>query len=71
MLVDYVDEFAFGQTHEPGKSIATLDEFIVVWQSLPRAAACMTPDTWRELQQRGVPMRVVFEDARRMLVIKP
>ncbi|HOM11856.1 MAG TPA: glycosyltransferase family 39 protein [Rubrivivax sp.] len=71
VLVDYVDEFAFGQRHEPGKSIATLDEFIVVWQSLPRAAAYMTPDTWRELQQRGVPMRVVFEDPRRMLVIKP
>lgn len=71
VLVDYVDEFAFGQTHEPDKSIPTLDDFVVVWHSLPRAAAYMTHDTWRELQQRGVPMRVVFEDPRRMLVIKP
>ena len=71
VLVDYVDEFAFGQLHEPGKSIAALDDFVVRWQSLPRAAAYMTRDTWRELGQRGLAMRVVFEDPRRMVVTKP
>ena len=71
VLVDYVDEFAFGQLHEPGQSIATLDEFIIRWQSLPRAAAYMTRDTWRELDQRGLPMRVAFEDPRRLVVTKP
>jgi 4-amino-4-deoxy-L-arabinose transferase-like glycosyltransferase len=71
VLVDYVDEFAFGQRSEPGKSITSLDDFVVRWQSLPRAAAYMTHDTWRELAQRGLPMRVVFEDTRRLVVTKP
>jgi 4-amino-4-deoxy-L-arabinose transferase-like glycosyltransferase len=71
VLVEYVDEFAFGQQKEPGKSIASLDEFVLRWQSLPRAAAYMSHDTWRELGQGGVPMRVVFEDPRRLVVVKP
>ena len=71
VLVDYVDEFAFGQQHEPGKSIATLDEFALRWQSLPQGAAYMTRNTWLELRGRSVPMRVVFEDARRLVVTKP
>ena len=71
VLVDYVDEFAFGQLQEPGKSLATVEEFIVRWQSLQRGAAYMSRDTWLELRDRGVPMRVVFEDPRRLMVIKP
>jgi hypothetical protein len=71
VLVDYVDEFAFGQLREPEKSIARLDDFVARWQSLPQAVAYMTRDTWRELAERALPMRVVFEDARRLVVMKP
>ena len=71
MLVDYEDEFALGQQREPGLSIGTLDEFVDRWRSLPQAAAYMNRLTWIELQQRGVPMRIVFEDARRLVVVKP
>ena len=55
----------------PGKSIVTLDEFIARWRLLPQGAAYMRRDTWAELGARGVPMRVVFEDPRRMVVMKP
>jgi 4-amino-4-deoxy-L-arabinose transferase-like glycosyltransferase len=71
VLVDYVDEFEFGQQREPQKWIPTLDAFVARWHSLPQAAAYMTRETWRELDQRGLPMRLVFEDARRLVVIKP
>jgi 4-amino-4-deoxy-L-arabinose transferase-like glycosyltransferase len=71
MLVDYVDEFEFGQQHEPGKSLATLDEFIERWHALPGGAAYMTRETWDELRRRDVSMRIVFEDPRRLVVIKP
>lgn len=71
VLVDYVDEFAFGQQKEPGKAIRSLDDFVVRWQSLPQAAAYMGHDTWRELRDVGLPMRVVFEDPRRLVVTKP
>jgi hypothetical protein len=69
-LVEYTDEFAFGQQHEPGRAPATLDEFVERWRSLPQAAAYMTRDSWRELHERAVPMRVVFEDARHLVVTK-
>ena len=71
VLVDYVNEFAYGQQQEPDKWIPTLDQFIARWQALPQGAAYMSGDTWRELRERGVPMRVVFEDPRRLVVTKP
>jgi hypothetical protein len=70
VLVDYIDEFALGETQEPGRWIKTLDDFVARWRSLPQAAAYMNRDTWTELQQRGLPMRVVFEDQRRIVVTK-
>jgi 4-amino-4-deoxy-L-arabinose transferase-like glycosyltransferase len=71
-LVEFVGEFEFGQQHEPArKSPATLDEFIARWQSLPQGVAYMRSTTFRELLERGVPMQVVFEDPRRLVVIKP
>jgi len=71
VLVEYAGEFAFGQQHEPAKAPVTLDEFIARWRSSPRGAAYMRGDTYRELLERGVPMRVVFEDPRRLVVMKP
>jgi len=70
VLVDYEDEFALGQSVEPQRSIKTIDEFVSKWQSLPQAAAYMTKVTGLELQQRGLPMRTVFEDQRRVVVLK-
>lgn len=71
VLVDYVDEFELGQKLEPGKSLARVDDFIGQWAQAPKAAAYMSIATWRELAQRGVPMRVVFQDPRRVMVVKP
>jgi len=71
VLVDYVDEFALGQQREPGLSLSTLNEFVARWLTLPQAAAYMNHDTYNELQQRGVPMRIVFQDFRRTVVVKP
>lgn len=71
VLVDYEDEFAPGQRREPERWIQTLDAFIQRWQSAPQAAAYMGPATWVELRQRGLPMRIVFQDPRRVVVVKP
>jgi 4-amino-4-deoxy-L-arabinose transferase-like glycosyltransferase len=70
VLVDYVDEFAFGQQREPAKAIATLDAFVERWQALPQAAAYMAAGTWHELRERGVPMRLVYQDTRRLVVLR-
>jgi hypothetical protein len=71
VLVDYVDEFELGQRLEPGKSLSSVEMFIAHWAHLPKAAAYMSPATWQELQQRGVPMRTIFRDSRRVVVVKP
>ncbi|WP_431274106.1 glycosyltransferase family 39 protein [Variovorax ureilyticus] len=70
VLVEYTDEFALGELQEPQRWIRTLDEFAAKWESLPQAAAYMDKPTWVELQQRGLPMHTVFEDQRRIVVIK-
>jgi hypothetical protein len=71
ILVDYRDEFEFGQNHEPQRWIPTLDAFVQRWQAEPRAAAYMNHATHDGLRQRGLSMRTVFEDPRRVLVVKP
>ncbi len=71
ILVDYQDEFSFGEKLEPGRWIPSLDDFIVRWQHEPRAAAYMTRPTYSLLAARGVAMRVAFEDPNRLVVVKP
>lgn len=70
-LVDYRDEFEFGQNREPQRWIPGLDAFVQRWQAEPRAAAYMNHATFDSLRQRGLAMRPVFEDPRRVLVVKP
>lgn len=70
-LVEYVDEFAFGQGVEPEKSIASIDAFITRWRAAPDAMAMMQEETFNALSQKGVPMKPVYRDIRRMVVIKP
>ena len=71
VLVDYRDEFAFGQHAEPGQSIASLGEFAQRWQAAPQAMAMLEENTFNELQRQGLAMKPVFRDARRMVVVKP
>ncbi len=70
-LVDYVDEFALGERLEPARWIPTLDAFAARWKQLPRAAAYLAPNTLAQLHARGVDGRVVFEDSRRIVIVKP
>lgn len=69
--VEYQDEFEFGQKAEPGKAIPRMDEFIVRWESNQHAMAMLDAGTFSRLKDQGVKMKPVYEDARRMVVIKP
>ncbi len=71
ILVDYVDEFAYGQAAEPGRAIATLGEFVARWQAAPQAMAMLDAATFDELRAQGVAMQAVYRDARRLVVVKP
>jgi len=69
-LVDYRDELDFGLTQEPDKGINTLDAFSTRWNTLPQAYAIMTPGLFETLKKRRLPMRLLAEDRRRIVVAR-
>jgi 4-amino-4-deoxy-L-arabinose transferase-like glycosyltransferase len=70
-LVEYVDEFAPGLEAEPAKAVAWLADFPAEWLRPGEALAIMQPDLLKELRAQGLPMQVLHEDPRRVLVRKP
>lgn len=69
-LVEYRDEMAFGIAQEPGKWIATLDEFKRRWAADRDAFALLEPAEFDALRS-VLPMAVVARDTRRVIVRKP
>jgi 4-amino-4-deoxy-L-arabinose transferase-like glycosyltransferase len=69
-LVDYGDELEFGLQQEPGLQIPTMSEFEARWRNDATALAIMGPDVYEELAGRALPMRLLYEDARRVIVSK-
>jgi 4-amino-4-deoxy-L-arabinose transferase-like glycosyltransferase len=70
-LVDYVDEFETGQRSEPALWIPRVADFPAEWLRPGDAIAIMHPETFRSLRDSGLPMQVLHEDPRRVLVRKP
>ena len=70
-LVAYTDEFATGLAAEPAKGIARIEDFPAAWLEPGEAVAIMHPDTYPVLRAQGLPMQVLHEDPRRVLVRKP
>jgi 4-amino-4-deoxy-L-arabinose transferase-like glycosyltransferase len=70
-LVDYRDELDFGLQQQPELQIPTMDEFESRWRNDPKALALMGPDVYRDLKRSGLPMRLLSEDSRRVIVAKP
>jgi 4-amino-4-deoxy-L-arabinose transferase-like glycosyltransferase len=68
VLVEYVSEFEFGQRQEPARWVPTLAALRGRWLDETSALAYMEPETLRLLQQQGWPLRVLHEDALRVLV---
>ena len=70
-LVAYVDEFETGQKSEPALAIAELERFPAEWQRPGEALAIMQPGAYEKLKASGLPMQVLHDDPRRVLVRKP
>jgi hypothetical protein len=70
-LVEYVDEFEMGLKNEPGKAIASLEDFPAEWVRPGDALAIMQPDLLERFRAQGLPMQVLHQDPRRVLVRKP
>ena len=70
-IVDYGDEFEMGFLAEPGSHIERWPELFPEWERPGEALAIMQPDIYEKFRARGLPMQVLHEDPRRVLVRKP
>jgi 4-amino-4-deoxy-L-arabinose transferase-like glycosyltransferase len=71
MLVNYHDEFETGMQAEPERVLWAEDGFDDVWLRPGDALAIMQPGTFERFKAWGLPMQVLHEDPRRVLVRKP
>ncbi len=70
-MVSYRDELGFGIAEEPEKFIADYAGFEHAWRQAPKALALMAPAEYRHFRASDLPMRILAEDTRRIIVSKP
>jgi len=70
-IVDYGDEFETGFLAEPGSHIERWWDFFAEWERPGEALAIMQPDIYAKFRALDLPMQVLHEDPRRVLVRKP
>ena len=69
-MVAYRDELGFGIAQEPEKFIPDLAQFETTWNAEREALALMSPDTYETFRSKGLPMRLVARDTRRVVVAR-
>lgn len=71
-LVRHADEMEFGLKQEPQLWLPTIDAFVAQWVADHTAGkkdiAIMDPSVYTDLKQRGIPMRLIGQDPRRVIV---
>jgi 4-amino-4-deoxy-L-arabinose transferase-like glycosyltransferase len=70
MLVSYRGELDYGLRTAPEREIADVDEFLKSWDSASRAYAIMDNRTFDNLKERNVPMRLIGQDVRQVMVAR-
>jgi hypothetical protein len=69
-MVVYKDELGFGIEQEPGKFIPDFPSFEKAWNAEREALALMAPDDYEMFRAKGLPMRLVARDTRRIVVAR-
>ena len=69
-MVVYKDELGFGIEQEPQKFIADFAQFEKTWNAQAQALALMSPDAYEMFSAKGLPMRLVARDTRRIIVAR-
>ncbi len=69
-MVAYKDELGFGIEQEPHKFIPDLAQFEKTWNAEHEALALMSPDAYAMFRVKGLPMRLVARDTRRIIVAR-
>jgi 4-amino-4-deoxy-L-arabinose transferase-like glycosyltransferase len=72
ILVEHADEMEFGLQQEPQLWIPTRSAFVTQWRTKheqgKKAIAILRPDIFTSFQQQGVPMHIIAQDPRRVIV---
>lgn len=68
ILVAYRGELDLGLRAEPWKGVPSLEAFRDLWLGAPDAFAMMRPSLYAELERDGLPMRMLAQDPRHVLV---
>jgi hypothetical protein len=69
-MVVYKDELGFGIEREPGKFIPDFPLFEQAWNAGREALALMSPDAYEMFRAKGLPMRLIARDTRRVIVAR-
>jgi hypothetical protein len=67
-LVEYRDEMALGIDAEPQLAIPTEELWFPIWTALDQGYALILPEEYDDFVARGLPMRLLARDDRRVLV---
>lgn len=68
VLVGHSDEMTFGLEQQPELWLPKRETFVTRWTIGGKALAITRPEIFEELQQEGLPMRVVARDSRRVVI---
>jgi 4-amino-4-deoxy-L-arabinose transferase-like glycosyltransferase len=69
--VEFVDELELGEKSEPERYGGSIAQFKERWSAAGKAVAFTSPDTLKELQDSGLPMRVLAVHYRHAAFTKP
>lgn len=67
-LVQHVDEFDLGEKQNPSAWIPTTKSFSDLWRKNSSEIAIISPSLYTELQSQGLPMHVLEQTSRRVVV---
>jgi len=70
-VVAFTGELEPGIRADPGRQVPTLADFEARWESAGAAFAVLPPDTFEALRRAGLPMVLVAEEPKKVLVRKP
>jgi hypothetical protein len=72
ILVKHPDEMEFGLQQEPQLWIPKLEDFVDKWRAFQAsgvtAMAIINPEIYADFVQQGLPMRIISQDPRRVIV---
>ncbi|TKC90196.1 glycosyltransferase family 39 protein [Trinickia terrae] len=71
IMVENADELRFGVTEEPQKWVPTIAEWEARWKADKYALALIPANLYPRFAADGLPMHVIAQDARRVIVEKP